>query len=262
MSADFSFNAIASEVGQESLTFNIAIVGAHGVGKSTYVERHLTGEFVKQYNAFDNITATIEYNTNMGYVYTHTCTSATPDIITDDTDAVMVMFDVTNRLTYKYAISVLESVLLNHPGLPVVLVGNKVDVRTRQVQAKDIKDWSKRVQYYDFSAKSNYNFDRPILHLLRTNLGMSNLQFVEEEPIEPPCIEITKEIFREMDKVWNEIAVDIPLPVEDDVIEFDVEMDAESDEEVEFVENRSMDVLQEQGHMRTTLRSVGMRCRL
>lgn len=246
------------------LSFNVAIVGASGVGKSAYIVRQQSGDFVKRYNAFDQSRGTVYYNSTAGTLQTNIRTSTDQSIVNNRTDAVMVMFDVTNRLTFKYALAVLEYIARVHPGLPVVLVGNKVDVRQRQVKAKDIRPKYNgvKVQYYDYSVKSNYNFDRPILHLLRTNLGMSNLQFVEEEAIEPPCIEITKEIFREMDKVWNEIAVDIPLPVEDDVIEFDVEMDADSDEEVELVENRSMDVLQEQGHMRTTLRSVGMRCRL
>jgi GTPase SAR1 family protein len=43
--------------------------------------------------------------------------------------------------------------------IPVVICGNKVDVKDRKVKPKDITFHRKKnLQYYDISAKSNYNF--------------------------------------------------------------------------------------------------------
>lgn len=52
--------------------------------------------------------------------------------------------------------------------IPAVLVGNKVDVRDRKVVPKVITFHRKKnLQYYDISSKSNYNFEKPFLWLMR-----------------------------------------------------------------------------------------------
>merc|ERR1712097_37598 len=63
--------------------------------------------------------------------------------------------------------------------IPIVLVGNKVDVKDRQVKAKNIRFHRKRnLQYYDLSARSNYNFEKPFLWLARRLSNQPRLQFV------------------------------------------------------------------------------------
>ena len=41
-------------------------------------------------------------------------------------------------------------------------------------------------QYYDISAKSNYNFEKPFLWLARKLIGDPNLEFVEMPALAPP----------------------------------------------------------------------------
>lgn len=41
-------------------------------------------------------------------------------------------------------------------------------------------------QYYDISAKSNYNFEKPFLWLARKLVGDPNLEFVEMPALAPP----------------------------------------------------------------------------
>ena len=56
--------------------------------------------------------------------------------------------------------------------VPIVLCGNKVDVKERKVKAKAITFHRKKnLQYYDISAKSNYNFEKPFLWLARKLVG-------------------------------------------------------------------------------------------
>lgn len=43
-------------------------------------------------------------------------------------------------------------------------------------------------QYYDISAKSNYNFEKPFLWLARKLIGDPNLEFVEMPALAPPEI--------------------------------------------------------------------------
>lgn len=60
--------------------------------------------------------------------------------------------------------------------IPIVLCGNKVDVKERKVKAKSITFHRKKnLQYYDISAKSNYNFEKPFLWLARKLVGNQTL---------------------------------------------------------------------------------------
>jgi len=57
-----------------------------------------------------------------------------------------------------------------------VLCGNKVDVKERKVKSKTITFHRKKnLQYYDISAKSNYNFEKPFLWLAKKLAGNSDL---------------------------------------------------------------------------------------
>lgn len=56
--------------------------------------------------------------------------------------------------------------------IPIVLCGNKVDVKNRQVKPKQVTFHRKKnLQYYEISAKSNYNYEKPFLYLARKLTG-------------------------------------------------------------------------------------------
>lgn len=68
--------------------------------------------------------------------------------------------------------------------VPIVLTGNKVDVKERKVKAKTITFHRKKnLQYYDISAKSNYNFEKPFLWLARKLVGNPALVSAAEVPV-------------------------------------------------------------------------------
>jgi len=77
--------------------------------------------------------------------------------------------------------------------IPIVLVGNKVDVKDRKVKAKQITFHRKKnLQYYDISAKSNYQFEKPFVWLLR-RLVDPNLVLAEAPTLAPIEVEIDDE---------------------------------------------------------------------
>ena len=78
------------------------------------------------------------------------------------------MFDVTSRVTYKNVPNWHRDLVRVCENIPIVLTGNKVDIKDRKVKAKSIVFHRKKnLQYYDISAKSNYNFEKPFLWLAR-----------------------------------------------------------------------------------------------
>ena len=71
------------------------------------------------------------------------------------------MFDVTSRITYKNVPNWHRDLVRVCENIPIVLCGNKVDVKDRKVKAKTITFHRKKnLQYFDISAKSNYNFEK------------------------------------------------------------------------------------------------------
>ena len=73
--------------------------------------------------------------------------------------------------------------------IPIVLCGNKVEVRKedRKVKAKQITFHRKKnVQYYEISAKVNYNFEKPFLWLTRKLAGNNEITFEEAPALAPP----------------------------------------------------------------------------
>ena len=84
----------------------------------------------------------------------------------------IIMFDVTSRITYKNVPNWHRDMVRVCENIPIVLVGNKVDVKERKVKAKQITFHRKKnLQYYDISARSNYNFEKPFLWLARKLVG-------------------------------------------------------------------------------------------
>lgn len=49
-------------------------------------------------------------------------------------------------------------------------------------------------QYYDISAKSNYNFEKPFLWLARKLVGDPNLEFVAMPALAPPDVHMDPDL--------------------------------------------------------------------
>ncbi len=126
------------------------------------------------------------------------------------------MFDVTSRITYKSVPNWHRDLTRVCENIPIVLVGNKVDVKDRKVKARQINFHRKKnLQYFDISAKSNYNFERPFLWLARKLTGKSDLTFVEEIALAPADSFVSKEMHDAMERELNE-AANVALPDDDD----------------------------------------------
>jgi GTP-binding nuclear protein Ran len=70
--------------------------------------------------------------------------------------------------------------------IPLVICGNKVEVRDRKVKAKQITFHRKKnLQYYDISVRSGYNYEKPFVYLLRKLAKDDNLELTAQPAVEP-----------------------------------------------------------------------------
>ncbi|KAG9439966.1 hypothetical protein H6P81_020131 [Aristolochia fimbriata] len=95
-------------------------------------------------------------------------------------------------------------------------VVTRFDVKHRQVKAKQVIFHRKKsLQYYEISAKSNYNFEKPFLYLARKLAGDPNLHFVESPALAPPELQIDVKEQAVHEAELAEAAAQ-PLPDDDD----------------------------------------------
>eukprot|EP00742_Colponemidia_sp_Colp-10_P000834 GILJ01000904.1.p1 GENE.GILJ01000904.1~~GILJ01000904.1.p1 ORF type:complete len:227 (+),score=49.49 GILJ01000904.1:44-682(+) len=183
----------------EAPEFKLILVGDGGVGKTTFVKRHLTGEFEKKYIATLGVEVhPLVFYTNRGPIKFNVWDTAGQEKFGGLRDGyyiqgqcAIIMFDVTSRITYKNVPNWHRDLVRVCENIPIVLVGNKVDVKDRKVKAKQITFHRKRnLQYYDISAKSNYNFEKPFLWMARRLVGDPNLSFVEAVALAPPEVQL------------------------------------------------------------------------
>jgi GTP-binding nuclear protein Ran len=130
----------------------------------------------------------------------------------------IIMFDVTSRLTYKNVPTWHRDLCRVCENIPIVLCGNKVDVKNRQVKPKQVTFHRKKnLQYHEISAKSNYNYEKPFLYLARKLVGDPALHFVEQVALAPPEVQIDLAQQAQYEAQLAEAAA-APLPDEDDDI--------------------------------------------
>jgi len=185
------------------LQFNLLIVGNQGVGKTTYINRHITGEFTRDYVHTPGILVKcLSFWTDQGQV-TFTCYDCGEFFDPHARiHAAIIMFDVTSKSSYNNVGQWYLDVINQHGEIPIILCGNKVDVKDRVVKSKQITFHRKHnLIYCDISAKCNYNFEKPFLTLCRKLMNNTNLTFVEMPAIEPPTVNI--EQLRESGLVEN-----------------------------------------------------------
>jgi len=175
--------------------FKIVLVGEGGVGKTTFVKRHKTGEFERRYVATQGAEVhSLKFSTSCGPVWFDLWDTAGQEKLSGLRDgyyigahAAILMFDVTARCTYSKLPGWWKDLSRVCDRIPMVVVGNKVDCKDRKVKPKDIIfHRRKNLQYYDVSAKSNYNYEKPFLHILRALSGNPTAAFANEIAPPPP----------------------------------------------------------------------------
>ena len=205
------------------LTAKLVLVGDGGVGKTTFVKRHQTGEFEKKYMATLGVQVSqISFQTSRGVLIYNIWDTAGQEKFGGlregyylESNCAIIMFDVTSPATYRNVGNWHRDLTRVCPSIPIVLVGNKVDVRDRKVAAKRVTFHKKNnMRYFEISAKSNYHFEMPFLSLARQQLGDPELHFTTAPVLAPPDVVVDTNLLQKLDDDLTH-AESIALPDED-----------------------------------------------
>jgi len=212
-----SLNMQQAEIPQ----FKCLLVGDGGVGKTTFVKRHLTGEFEKKYVATIGVEVhAMKFDTNRGRLIFNVWDTAGQEKFGGLRDGyyiqgqcAIIMFDVTSRISYKNVGVWFRDLVRVCESIPIVLVGNKVDVKERKVKVKQINFHRKKnLNYYDISAKSNFNYEKPFLSLAKKLVGDQHLIFVDTPALVPAEVMIDLE---RQHAIQQELDAAAAVPLED-----------------------------------------------
>jgi GTP-binding nuclear protein Ran len=212
-------------------TKKIILIGDGGVGKTSFIRRYIDGSFNRQYIA--TVGAEV-YNLHLKindeqYIHFQVWDTAGQEQnsgLSDgyywDADGVIVFFDVTSRITHKHVpewIRKAQNVNIENKNMPIMIVGNKADLsKDRKVDASRIRKGLPRgSEYTDMSAKSNYNFEKPLLYLARCFTKNPNLEFTVSINVAPAELQMDVMSMAISQNIANEVkeAKDAFLPDDD-----------------------------------------------
>mmetsp|Transcript_52302 Transcript_52302/g.59780 ORF Transcript_52302/g.59780 Transcript_52302/m.59780 type:complete len:224 (+) Transcript_52302:286-957(+) len=217
--ADHGSNAHAAP-----LSVQVVILGEGRVGKTSMIHRYIDGIFdpdeisSKKANCFDQTIKVggSRIRLNIWDTAGQEKLCGLRDGYYIEGQCAIVMFDVSSRVTYKNVPKWYKDLTRVCENIPIVMVGNKVDIKDRKVKAKQITFHRKRnLQFYEVSAKSNYQFEKPFVWILRRLTGDPNLTLVESVGLRPAEVKIDEARLKEMEEDLIR-AQNIPLPEDDD----------------------------------------------
>jgi GTP-binding nuclear protein Ran len=199
----------------------LVLIGDGGVGKTTFVKRHRTGEFEKKYVPTSGVEVSqLIIHTNRGSILFNIWDTAGQERFGGlregyylESQSAIIMFDVTSPGTLKSVNTWHRDLTRVCPNIPIVLVGNKIDVRDRKVPAKRVTFHKKNnMRYFEISAKSNYHFEMPFLSLARALLNDPNLIITQAPALDPTMLtEIDPELVRQSEALVENANL-TPLP--------------------------------------------------
>jgi GTP-binding nuclear protein Ran len=155
------------------LEFKLLLLGDGGVGKTTFMKRHLGEDFDHKYRPSRPWTGSLRaevwrivFYANHGPIQFNCWDSAGQEKFGGlrdghyvNTQCAILMFDVGSRISYKNIPNWYRDVVRVCEGpVPTVMCGNKVDIAAadRKIKPKQITFHRKKsFQYYEVSAKAN-----------------------------------------------------------------------------------------------------------
>ena len=174
--------------------YQLLIIGDSTVGKTSILSRYTNGTFNPNYLAtvgLDNFTKdeTID-NKIIRIKIWDTAGQERYKSLTNsffrNTQGIIIVYDVTNAETFENLKYWIQSIKNNMDSqienIPIIIIGNKIDVEKREIQFNEAESFGKSYNYpyFETSAKTGENIEEAILFLIKQMIKI-NSGIKEEE---------------------------------------------------------------------------------
>eukprot|EP00804_Cyclotella_cryptica_P020750 CCRYP_016594-RA/>CCRYP_016594-RA protein AED:0.05 eAED:0.05 QI:1121/1/1/1/0/0/2/155/325 len=167
--------------------FKLSLIGDAGVGKSSLVRRLLGSAFSSKYEVtFGADVSNVVFQTNKGFcvqLEVWDCSGCERSQGIGDgyfvgSNGCIIMFDLLSNQTYKDLSDWHRSYTRVCADTPIVILGNKTDVKDRKVKPKRVHfPRKKNLPIYEVSVKTGENVHMACLSLVRKLTGDSSIEF-------------------------------------------------------------------------------------
>ncbi|CAF3413138.1 unnamed protein product [Rotaria socialis] len=209
------------------LEFKLILIGDGGVGKTTFVNRYLTYDIENKcrYGKGSPVYQ-LKFYTNFGEITFNVCDTLGQEKFGGLRDSyyiggqcAIIMFDLTSRISYRNVPRWYKDLARVCDNIPIVLCGNKADLKDRKLKAKSIRFHRKKnIPYYDISALSNYNLEKPFLWLAQKLSENDTLLFTSPVILRPPERHMDPELIQKHENELLQAASSSLLDSDDDEI--------------------------------------------
>ena len=162
--------------------YKLVLVGDGGVGKTTFVKRHLTGEFEKKYIATLGVEVhPMTFFTTSGKIKFMVWDTAGQERFRTITKTyykgahgIILTYDVTDENSFKNIRNWVKQIETNaQSSVCKVLVGNKCDREDRKVSFEEGSKLAAEfnMKYFETSAKTNHNVSETFTYLTKDILS-------------------------------------------------------------------------------------------
>ncbi|KAH3732821.1 GTP-binding nuclear protein Ran [Pelomyxa schiedti] len=208
--------------------YKCLLVGDGATGKTTFVKRHMTGEFVKKYNPTLGVEVhSLVFDTNYGRFLFDVWDTAGQEKMGGLRDGyyvngqcAIIMFDMNDTETWKNVPRWRRDVERVCGQIPTVICGNKADLLDED-KRKPTPRVPNNCTFIPVSSCFNWHAEKPFLWFCRKFYSTSpkaspsdaKLKFVEEPalvpPVHPPAV--VDETRKQLDRMYQD-AKNTPLP--------------------------------------------------
>lgn len=164
----------------------VVLVGDGGVGKTSFIKRYTTGEYLKTYVPTLGVKVVGLSDEEHGVGDARSVVAVWDTAGQEKFSGLkegyyvgasyaMVMFDLANKRSFKSVPGWISKIYEMCGEIPIVICGNKADLPDRQVSSEVIDDFMKmtksNVSYQEMSVKDNHGISEP-LRFLKSNYGL------------------------------------------------------------------------------------------
>jgi len=174
--------------------FKCVLIGDGGVGKTTFIDRHVSGDFQKRYVPTLGVEVhPLEFNTTNGPILFNVWDCAGQQKFMGlkegywlQADCAIVMFDLTSRRSMESSLEWYRDFARTCPNVPIVVVGNKYDIKDKKITLPNDTTFLNipNSKYFNVSTRSWFNLSSPFVYLAQKLKKNENLRFIES--VAPP----------------------------------------------------------------------------